>query len=135
MIAQALYTALASDVTLTGLLATYEAAPAIFTTDPAPADAVLPYIVAASIPVDMAFDTKTTLGRTIWRDIRIYAEALGSVVLIDQIAERVRALLHRQTLTVAGYDWVLSDCAGPISADVDLVYGRIITVKITLDKL
>ena len=43
----AIYDVLAGDATLAGLLATYGGNPAVFTTDPAPGDATLPYIVTA----------------------------------------------------------------------------------------
>ena len=46
-VTEAIYDALAGDATLVAMLATYGGEPAIFTTDPAPGDAELPYIVSA----------------------------------------------------------------------------------------
>jgi hypothetical protein len=126
----ALYDRLAGDPILTGMLATYKGLPAIFTTDPAPSEAVLPYIVTAGEVSQAPWDTKTTRGRDLIRDVRCYAEASGSAVTIEAIAERVRALLHRQALTISGYRWIISDVTGPIVADEQDYYGRIISLSL-----
>lgn len=130
MIRKAVYSALSTDATLTALLGTYEGSAAIFTTDPAPGDAPMPLIVATTVPARQPFDTKTTLGMQVWLDVRVYAEATGSAALIDQIAERVYDLLHRQTLTFDNRTWILSECTGPISVDESDAYGRIITLRV-----
>lgn len=126
----AIYDQLTGDGTLVGLLAKYKGNPAVFTTDPAPGDAELPYIVTAGEVTQIPFDTKTTRGRDLIRDVRCYAEADGSAVVIEAIAERVRTLLHRQQLTINGFDWILSNTTGPIAADERDVYGRIISVSL-----
>lgn len=127
---QAIYDKLAADGPLTALLATYSGAPAIFTTDPAPGDAELPYIVSAGAVSQAPWDTKTTRGRDLIRDVRCYAAADGSAAAVEAIAERVRALLHRQPLTISGYTWILSDVNGPIVADERDAYGRIISLSL-----
>jgi hypothetical protein len=131
----AIYDRLAGDATLTGMLAEYKGLPAIFTIDPAPGDAALPYIVTAGEVTQAPFDTKTSLGRSAIRDVRCYGSASGSAVEIEAIAERVRALLHRQALGIAGFDWVISDCFGPIVADEEDSYGRIISLSITAQEV
>ena len=45
MITAAIHSRLSGDATLAALLSTYEALPAVFTIDPAPEEAMLPYIV------------------------------------------------------------------------------------------
>jgi len=130
----AIYDCLAGDATLTALLSTYGVTPAIFTTDPAPGDAELPYIVTAGEVSQAPFDTKTTLGRTIVRDVRCYASASGSGITVEAIAERVRALLHRQALTIAGFAWIWAECSGPIVADEPDAYGRIVSVRLTVEE-
>jgi len=132
---QAVYDRMTNDGMLAGLLADYRGSPAVFTTDPAPGDAVLPYIVAAGAPVDMSFDTKLSRGRQVWRDVRCYAAADGSAGLIEQIAERVRALFHRQVITIAGFVWLWAECSGPIVADELTAYGRIVTVRFTIEEV
>jgi len=129
IITEALYERLAGDATLTALLASYNGAPAVFTIDPAPGDAVLPYIVTAGEVSQAPFDTKTGQGRDLRRDVRCYAEADGSAVTVETIAERVRALLHRRPLSVAGFGVWIADCQGPIVADEEEAYGRIVTVR------
>lgn len=131
----ALHDRMADDGTLTALLSTYQDAPGIFTTDPAPGDAELPYIVSAGQVSGSAYDTKTTRGRQIWRDVRCYAPATGSAVLIEQIAERVWALLHRHKLTVDGHETWIAECSGPTSADEDDAYGRIVGLRLILQEV
>jgi len=134
-VTQAVYDRMANDATLAGLLADYHGTPAIFTTDPAPGNATLPYIVSAGAPVDTAFDTKTSRGRSLWRDVRCYAAADGSAALVEQIAERVRALFHRQALVIAGFVWLWAECSGPVSADEQDAYARIVTIKLTIEEI
>lgn len=128
----AIYDRLAGDTELASMLAIYRGEPAVFTVDPAPGDAVLPFIVSAGHAVDTAWDTKTTQGREIWRDVRCYAPADGSATLIESIAERVRALLHRQALAVDGFGVWLTECSGPIASDDTEAYGRIVTVRLVM---
>lgn len=130
ILTQAIYNLLSSDATLTALLATYQGNPAIFTTDPAPGDADLPYIVTAGEVTQTPFDTKNCYGRDIIRDVRCYTEASGSSIVIEEIAERVRYLLHRQSITINNFEWVLSDCNGPLAADETDAYGRILSLRL-----
>lgn len=135
VITAAIHDVLAGDAALVALLATYGGRPAVFTTDPAPGDANMPYIVTAGDVVQIPWDTKLTRGREVWRDVRCYAAASGSAVTVEAIAERVRALLHRQAITIAGFEWVLAECAGPIVSDEQDVYGRVLTAKFTIQEV
>ena len=126
-----IYGRLAGDGELAALLATYDGEPAIFTSDPAPGDAVLPYIVTAGAVSDVPFDTKDHIGRQVMRDVRCYAAANGSTAVVEQIAERVRVLLHRQPLEVDGEGWLMSNCTGPIAMDDLEAYGRVVTLMVT----
>jgi len=130
ILTEAIYNRLAGDITLAIMLSQYRGQPAIFTIDPAPGDAALPYIVTAGEASQSPWDTKLTRGRNLVRDVRCYAEADGSVVTIEAIAERVRYLLHRQALTIGSFEWVISDCGGPIVADESGIYGRIISLSL-----
>lgn len=132
----ALYDELAADATLTAMLTTYGGNPAIFTTDPAPGDADLPYIVTAGdVAQAAAMDTKNSLGREVRRDVRCYTAATGSAVTVEAIAERVRTLLHRRALTIAGFVWILAECSGPFVADEPDAYGRIVSVRMMVEEL
>ena len=129
VLTQSIHDRLADDTTLTDLLATYRDGPAIFTTDPAPGDASRPYIVTAGEVTQSPFDTKNSRGRRAWRDVRCYANADGSSLTIEMIAERVRALLHRYRLDIDGFGVLVAECNGPVTADEKDAYGRILTVQ------
>lgn len=135
-LSQAFYNRLSGDGTLAALLSAYNGAPAVFTNDPAPPDATLPYVVTAGEFAVAPFDTKTLLGRTVFRDIRCYAQELGSAEQIEDIAERVRALFHRYALPVSGFTTVLCDVSGPTPApdDDEQVTGRIVSVRLILQE-
>lgn len=135
VLTQVIYDKLAGDAALAALLGTYGGLSAVFTTDPAPGDAALPYIVTAGSVAESPADTKTTLGRVVTRDVRCYAAASGSAETVEEIAERVRALLHRQALVIPGFVWVLSECAGPMAADEQDAYGRVVTISLTMEEL
>jgi hypothetical protein len=135
VLTQAIYNRLAGDGTLTAMLNTYDGAPAIFTTDPAPGNATMPYIVTAGEVAQEPFDTKQSRGRTATRDVRCYTAAGGSAATVEAIAERVRTLLHRQLLTIADHEWLLTECSGPQVADEQDAYGRIVTARITIQEV
>lgn len=126
----AIYGVLANDAPLVALLAGYKAGPAIFTIAPVPGDAVPPYVVTAGEVASRPFDTKTSRGRAFMRDVKVYAKATGSASLVETIAERVRWLLHRRPLVIAGFDWVISDVSGPVALDEADYYGRALTLSV-----
>jgi hypothetical protein len=134
-ITKAVYDVLAGDAQLAALLNTYLGAPAIFTIDPAPGDAVLPYIITAGAVAVTPFDTKTTLGRTVFRDVRCYTAASGSSVLVERLAERVRELFHRQALTIDGFVWIMSEVTGVINADEQDAYARLVNLSLTMEEI
>jgi len=132
----AVYNRLRNDANLTTMLSTYNGRPAIFTVNPVPGDAELPYIVAAGHVADAPWDTKTSRGRDILRDIRCYTEATGSMTLVESMAERVRILFHRQKIPVEGYSNIMTICTGPMTGPVDgLVYGLIVTVQFVFEEV
>lgn len=135
ILTQAIYDTLAGDAALVALLSTYEGSPAVFTTDPGPGDAALPYIITAGEVAQSPWDTKTTRGRVATRDVRCYAAASGSAATVEAIAERVRALLHRQTLAIADFEWIMAECSGPIAADEQDAYGRIVTIRMKIEEV
>jgi hypothetical protein len=134
MITQAIYTRLVGDGTLTAMVNMYNGLPAIFTTSIAPGDAVLPYIVASTLVSQAPYDTKTSLGRITMIDVRCYTAETGSAVLVEQLAERVRTLLHRQPLIIVDHTWLWSSCSGPVSIDETDAYGRLVTVTVTAEE-
>jgi hypothetical protein len=128
---QAFYSKLNGDTTLKAMLATYSGAAAIFTQDPVPEAAPLPYVVTAGEVSDVPFDTKTKYGREFLRDVRCYAKNDGNPSVVEAIAERVRTLFHRQSLSVTGFNFLIASCSGR-TADESDAYGRIVTVRLVL---
>lgn len=131
---QAIYDRLAGDGTLVGLVADYHGEPAIFTVDPAPGDATLPYIVSAGEYAQTPFEAKNSRGREVFRDVRCYAAATGSAATVEAIAERVRELLHRHALAIAEHETVVGDCSGPVAADEAEAYGRIVSLRLIVEE-
>lgn len=131
-ITAAIYDVLSSDTLLAAMLATYGGELAVFTIDPPPADATLPYIIISGESVQRPFDTKLLRGRELWCDVRCYTARSGSAKLVDDIAERARALLHRQTIAVEGFTVEIVECNGPISVNEQDCYGRIVTARIIM---
>lgn len=133
---QAIYNRMATDAQLTAQLATYRGAPAIFTADPVPAEAARPYVVSAGTVADVPFDTKTTQGRQITRDIRIVADATGSLAALEAMAERVRTLFHRAPLGgIDGMENVVAEVAGLAMIPSDpTLYALTVNVRWIIDQ-
>lgn len=136
-----LYSALAANATVTNKLAIYKGKdgvekPAIFMQDPAPKDAALPYIIAGSIPGDRPDDTKNCFGREVYRDLRIYTKNDGDNLKVEEIAEEIRSMFHRNrtALNVSGFVVTGISASGPMSTDSLEVYGRIVTLRISLSE-
>src|SRR5690606_38096455 len=113
---------MAQDAELVELLSSYEGQPAIFTVDPPPGNAELPYIVTAgaiAFPSEVPEASKTRVGARVLRDVRCYAPATGSFALVERIGWRVFELFHRQELTIDGWDLVRINATGPVSAPAE----------------
>lgn len=131
-ITEALHDRLAGDGPLVALLATYQGAPAIFSADPIPGDATLPCLVISGVEADEPNDTKDLRGREIRRRVRVYTDADGSELLVDEIAERARTLLHRNPLDLSadGQHCYVAEVTGPFTAPTDeTLYGRALDVR------
>lgn len=131
---QAIYNRLIGDPTLVGMVNLYNNQPAIFTIEPVPGDARLPYIIVSGPVSDIPFDTKTTIGREMLVDIRCYTENQGSRVLVENMAERVRELFHRQYIPVNGYQNIITECRGPIFIPEDGALGMVVTVRFIFER-
>lgn len=133
---QAIYNRLSGDSTLTALLATYAGAPAIFSGDPVPQDAVPPYVVLSGTVGDESDDQIEGSIRTVLYQVACYVQRLEaggqSVLPIATIAERLRTLLHRSKLSVSGFTPIFESVSGPIVNDDEEHLGRILTVSFKL---
>jgi len=122
-----------NDPTLNAMLAIYRGDPAVFTNDHVPTDATLPFLVTAGEIGAAPFDTKTSTGRDVLRDIGCYAEDDGSPAVVEAIAERVRVLFHRHRLTVSGGHTIIAAADPPIKAPTeDGIVGRIVQVRLVV---
>lgn len=126
----ALYDVLAGDAPLVAMIESYKGLPAIFTTHPVPGDAKAPYLVTVGEVTQVPWDTKTTRGRDLIRDVRAYAPADGNTIPVEAIIERVRALLHRRPIGIDGFQWVISNVTGPIALDEKDYYGRVVSLSL-----
>jgi hypothetical protein len=133
-ITKALYDRLKDDATLQGLLSSYDGEAAVFSTDPIPEDAVLPYVTITDLATS-PFDSKTTLGLDLSYDIGCYTTDDGSAVDVEDIKVRVRELLHRHVLTIANYTTIIADVSGMLQADEDGVFGRIVTIRLVVEEV
>ena len=130
----AIYSLLATDATLIALLSDYSGQPPIFTAMPIPEGARLPWIITEGEVSNIPFDTKGTEGRELLKDIRCYAEATGSAVDIEAIAERVRTLFHRQELTITGFTNIITLAENILAIDEPDVYGRVVTIRLIVQE-
>ena len=122
-------------VAITSLIGQYNSEPAIFSAIPVPEAAPLPYIVAQTIVSDIHDDNSDQTNRIVTRDIQCFTKAQGSTVLVEQIAEAVRAALHRKDMPVVGFNTKLITCTGPIDVPTDVtIYGRLVTATFVLDE-
>jgi len=138
-VTQAVYDRLAADPTLASMLAAYEGRPAVFTYEPVPGDAPLPLIVSSgdvSGRVNVPESTKLTYGARVMRDVRIFAEASGSMAEIEAIAERVWELFEKAEMFVPGWTQVLRARAQrPIMGPRDeRVYMLIVSITISVSR-
>ena len=134
-ITQAFFDVLNGDSYLESRLSRFGTRPAIFTVDPPPGSPDFPFIISAGEASTVPEDTKTSYGREILRDISCFDDS-KSAALVEDIAERVRALFHDQTITVAGYTTVLSEVpSGPIVLDGEGVRGRLVQVRLLLEEV
>lgn len=127
-LSQVMYDRLAGDATLVAMLGEYGGAPAIFT-DPIPSDLhdfaaadppPWPFLVLSRSENDIDNGCKDRDGREVRRQVRCYHSAglgtSGSMVPLEDVAERVRDLFHRRQLVIAGWDPYVSNCQGPREA-------------------
>ena len=138
-ITQVVYERLVSDAALASMLASFEGRPAVFTYEPVPGDAPLPYIVAAGDVlgrVRVPESTKLTFGARVTRDIRVFVEASGSMAQLEAIAERVWELFEKAELFVPGWTQVVRCRADrPIIGPRDeRVYMLIVSVTISMSR-
>lgn len=136
-----IFTALSGDGTLTGLIGTYGGDPAIFTSNKVPFDAPLPRIWSPANVATSNFDTLSTDGQDIFRDIMCYVKGAGESgvdnddALLEQIADRIKTVMHHNLLTITGYNNVITIATPPIVAPTDdTIDGRVISCRFIIQE-
>lgn len=122
---------------VTGWVGTYRGADAVFTRSPVPPQVDGNYIVVRDSFTDVPGigETKTSRGRLVVHDIAVYKTADGDPSDVQDVAEAIRDALHRNQIPVSGYgNALIVKAFGPVEADNDQVYGRIVTVSLELIK-
>jgi len=128
----AIYNKIVADTTLTAALGTYSSNPAVFFRAQVPGDltsAGYPYIWSPGRVATENRDTKSAIGESILMDLFVVVKQTGSIKTLEEITRKLKAALHRQSLTLTGGNQVWSHVTGPIPAPLteDLV-GRILTL-------
>lgn len=134
----AIYDRLRADAELSGLLAVSAIdgiGSAVYTGIPVPPSAALPYVVITGPISDNPDDTlEGNEYRRVLLDLHCYAarpdSGGGSVVMVNSIAQRVRALVHRQPLTLPGdLRQLVVAVENVISNDDTAAYGRVLLLR------
>ena len=132
---ESLYSRLAGDDSIVSALSQYRGAPGIFSARIVPADAKMPYVHIRPPVIDVPWDTLTRLGREISQDIAIYFEDSGSEGEVEDLAMRIRDLMHNRPLVVDGWHCAIISASGPIDAPEESGYtGRLVTVRVRLQR-
>ena len=110
---QGIYNKLTADSTLVSLLSTYRSYPAIVDGYFAPDDIQLPYLEYHMLN-SIVDDSKTTRTLIYIVDFRCFVSRNTDPITL---AERVRTVLHRQTITVSGWTNHITSVEGPVEED------------------
>lgn len=142
---QAIFDRLSGDEVLGGWLAPSvitDEGPAIYSTIPVPPGAKLPYVVADGGNVTAEPDDPAPVAqyRDVIRDIHCYDgrpdDGGGSVIRVNAIAERVRALFHQLSLALpmeGSYAKNLRLLAsGPVVNDGPTAFGRVVSLHMRI---
>lgn len=135
-----IFARLTGDATLVAMLATHNAAPAIFS-DRAPDDYIVgpkPCLVIAAPSDDRPVETFTETSRLITQDVRGYDTDTGSSLELDAAMRRVRTLFHNDpgSLTVTGGTVKISTVTGPVQSPTTdpALIGRRVTLRLEIEE-
>lgn len=133
MLTRAIQNAIANNVEIAAGLATWDfgsgLAPAVFTTDPAPADCRNPVVVIVETGGSEGGSRGTVIDY-VDHSIKIWGDKTGSDDLIRALAYKIQMLLHRAALTGDGITSHRSVASIPASMkDPDGYPGYMITVN------
>ncbi len=118
----AIFTTLSNDATLTANLSTYRGAPAICSNVDIPKD-MKTSLVQFFVIADVDSGVKNQAGREVTVQFTCYTSRKEDPTTI---AERIRTLLHRSTITITGYQSTIIDVDGPFQGEVTNNYRSLI---------
>jgi len=116
---EAVFVRMNSDATLRSLVNVFKPGGNlnIYTAAPIPESAEYPLILSAGNVSILPWDTKTTRGFDVSRDIVVYDNATHTMLLVEQVADRIHELFHRFPLQPSGFlPAIVSECQGPTGA-------------------
>ena len=123
---------LRQDPTLAGLLGDFRGHASVFASSPIPSGAGTPFIVTEAISDD-TLPVKEVVAREIVQELGVYGRENDGAAIIETISEYLREKV-RVPFDVP--DWTVSslEINGPTPDDVDDYHGRILTLRILLDR-
>ena len=124
-----------NDVGFAAMNSTYAASPAIFAFRPVPEDAELPYTVLDGPISGVNFDTKEDFWRDVWYDVMCFTLAVGNRGGLEDMVELVKAIFHRQPLSVEGFNLIRAEATPPmVTPSGDLVAGMRVGIHLLLEE-
>ena len=132
----ALYNAITGEAAITGKLGVWNSVPSVHTRRPVPSDATYPLIAVGPIVARSDEDGINDYRPLVVVDINIYGEQDKDYRDVEEVAERVYGLFHRNenTISVTNYSVTQIACSGPSPSPVDdeSRVGRRITLTVRL---
>lgn len=133
---RALITAIAdklrADATVVGLIGKIDGAPNIIFKRPAPAASTWPVVIVGPVISDVNADAISSVGRQIAVDISVKGRGENCDAAADA-AERIRNVLHRSKVVLAGWQTVIIICSGPVDTPAEAnEVSRVVTVNVRL---
>lgn len=121
---------------LAALAATFKGSPAIFNAWPVPGNVDGLYVAMSGNAGASPNDTKNSLGRLITRYIHVFDKATGSEANVENAAEHIVKLFHRQKLPISGHSVYISSAEGPISTPTgEDMTGRMVIVTLSTEEV
>jgi len=129
----AIFQKLIANGNITSNVSEYLNYPAIFTVEPIPTDVNLPYIIVSQVS-EVPNDTKTSDGRELLVDIRIYTQRDGNLNTLETLTEEVYQEFHNEVVAVDNFQNYLLRVVDIVNSDEEEVYGRIVSIRALFSK-
>ena len=129
----AIFQKLIANGNITSNVSEYLNYPAIFTVEPIPTDVNLPYIIVSQVS-EVPNDTKTSDGRELLVDIRIYTQRNGNLNVLESLTEEVYQEFHNEIVVVDNFQNYLLRVVDIVNSDEEEAYGRIVSIRALFSK-